>query len=142
MTRMHLPAMVLALAAAWPVAGQLPEAMSEADLRALLLARGFTDIAAVQFDDGLWSASADAPDGGRAALHVDPRSGAVFLDDATPSLDAEAIEARLALLGYRDIHNPVFEDGVWKVEAETPEGQELLVYLDPGEGDVLVSRSD
>lgn len=142
MTRTLLPAMALALAAALPATAQLPDAMSEAELRALLLARGFTDIAAVRFDDGLWSASADAPDGGRASLHVHPASGAIFLDDATPTLDAEAIEERLALLGYRDVHNPVFEDGVWKVEAETPEGQELLVYLDPDEGEVLVSRSD
>lgn len=146
MTRMHLPAMVLALAVALPGAAQLPEAtgeaMSETELRALLLARGFTDIGAVRFDDGLWSASADAPDGGRAELHVDPASGSVFRDDATPVLDAGAIEERLALLGYRDVHNPVFEDGVWKVEAETPEGQELMLYLDPAEGEVLVSRSD
>lgn len=132
----------LALAVPSPSSAQLPTPASEVDLHALLLARGFTDIEAVDFDDGLWSATATAPDGGRAALHVHPASSAIFLDDATPGLDAGQVEDRLAALGYQDIHNPRFEDGVWKVEVESPTGQELRVFVDPAQGGVLGEYSD
>ena len=140
--RATLLSALLALAAPAVLMAQLPEAMDEVELRALLLARGFTDIEAVAFDDGLWSATAEAPDGGRAALHVHPGSGAIFLDDLTPELDAEQVEERLAALGYGDIHNARFEDGVWKVEVESPQGRELRVFVDPVAGDVLAEFSD
>lgn len=139
-----LKALLLALALAVPLAGtaQLPAPMSEVELRALLLARGFTDIEAVAFEDGLWSATAEAPDGGRTALHVHPSSSAIFLDDVAPEIDAEQVEDRLASLGYEDVHNARFDDGVWKVEAESPDGQELRVFVDPVEGAVLAEYSD
>lgn len=131
----------LVLACSGAVA-QLPAPMSELELRSLLLARGFSDIEAVEFDDGMWSATAEAPDGGRAALHVHPQSGAILLDDVEPALDADTIEERLLAVGFRDVHNPVFEDGVWKVEAEDPQGRELLVYVEPTNGTVLGTHGD
>ena len=135
-------ALALVLLPPFPVAAQLPQPLSEVELRALLLSRGFTDIESVRFDDGLWAATANAPDGGRAALHVHPNSGAIFLDDANPQLDAAAIEERLAGIGYRDIHAVEFEDGVWKAEAESPDGRELQVFVDPTAGEILAERSD
>lgn len=140
--RARCAAVLLALALPLAAPAQLPTPMSEMELRALLLARGFTDIEAVVFDDGLWSATATAPDGGRAALHVHPSSSAVFLDDVEPELDAEQVTERLTSLGYQHVHSPRFEDGVWKVDAESAAGVELRLYVDPVEGAVLAEFMD
>lgn len=140
--RTGLAAVLLALLLPLSAPAQLPAPMSEVELHALLLARGFTDVESVAFEDGMWSATATAPDGGRAALHVHPSSSAIFLDDSEPALDARQVTERLESLGYEDVHSPRFEDGVWKVEAESPSGQELRVFVDPVEGAVLAEYGD
>lgn len=141
---LRLPALLFAalVLCAPDLRAQLPQPMSEVELHALLLARGFTDVEAVAFEEGLWSATAQTPDGERASLHVHPGSGSIFLDDMQPELDAREVEERLEALGYEDVHRLVFEDGVWKADAEHPNGRELRVYVDPVEGAVLAERSD
>lgn len=132
---------VLCLAAAAPLVAQVSEA-SEIQVRALLVSNGYTGIESLAFEDGLWGASADAPDGGRVTVHVHPASDRVYRADATPTIEADTLTERLAEIGWVDVHSPRFEDGVWKVEAENDAGQELLLYLDPDNGALLGSHGD
>ena len=137
-----LPSVLLAsLTLAGAALAQVPEA-SELDVRAMLLVNGYEDIEGLAFEDGMWTATAEAPDTTRVTVNVHPASDRVYPSDANPTLDAEEVTTHIAALGYGDVHAPTFEDGVWKVEAENAAGQELLLFVDPDNGAVLGSRSD
>ena len=51
--------------------------LGEADIRAKLTAEGFTRIDDVKFDDGMWEAEADNPQGQRMDLKLDPEDGRI-----------------------------------------------------------------
>lgn len=52
--------------------------LSEADVRARLAAAGYTNIHDVDYEDGIWNAEADDPEGKDVELKIDPRTGEVM----------------------------------------------------------------
>lgn len=52
--------------------------LSEADVRAQLAAAGYTNIHDVDYEDGIWNAEADDPEGKDVELKIDPKTGRVI----------------------------------------------------------------
>lgn len=52
--------------------------LSEADVRAKLAAAGYTNVHDVDYEDGIWNAEADDPEGKDVELKVDPKTGKVI----------------------------------------------------------------
>jgi uncharacterized membrane protein YkoI len=52
--------------------------LSEADVRAKLAAAGYTHVHDVDYEDGIWNAEADDPQGKDVELKIDPKTGKVI----------------------------------------------------------------
>ncbi|MGY0797912.1 PepSY domain-containing protein [Lysobacter sp. A286] len=52
--------------------------MSEADVRAQLAAAGYVNVHDVDYEDGIWNAEADDPQGMDVELKIDPATGEVI----------------------------------------------------------------
>lgn len=52
--------------------------LNEADVRAQLAAAGYTNIHDVDYEDGIWNAEADDPEGKDVELKIDPKTGKVI----------------------------------------------------------------
>jgi len=52
--------------------------MSEADVRAQLAAAGYVNVHDVDYEDGIWNAEADDPEGKDVELKIDPATGKVI----------------------------------------------------------------
>lgn len=52
--------------------------MSEADVRAQLAAAGYVNVHDVDYEDGIWNAEADDPQGKDVELKIDPSNGKVI----------------------------------------------------------------
>lgn len=52
--------------------------MSEADVRAALAAAGYTNVHDVDYEDGIWNAEADDPNGKDVEVKIDPNTGKVI----------------------------------------------------------------
>jgi len=52
--------------------------LSEADVRAKLAAAGYTNVHDVDYEDGIWNAEADDPEGKDVELKIDPKTGKVM----------------------------------------------------------------
>lgn len=52
--------------------------LTENDVRASLSAAGYTKVHDVAFDDGIWTAEADDPNGEAVELKIDPENGEVM----------------------------------------------------------------
>ena len=52
--------------------------LSEADVRAQLAAAGYTNIHDVDYEDGIWNAEGDDPEGKDVELKIDPKTGKVI----------------------------------------------------------------
>lgn len=75
-------------------------------------------------------------------------SGAAFAQQA-PARPAQAltsaeVTSMLTAQGYRNVHDVKFEDGVWKADAESGDGKDLDLKVDPATGrvypDAVASR--
>jgi len=55
-----------------------PSQLNKNEVKAKLVAAGYQNVRDVEFDDGLWSAEARAPQGGKTDLLVDPNDGSVI----------------------------------------------------------------
>lgn len=116
--------------------------LTQAEVRELLAAQGFTRVDDLEFEDGMWEAEATSADGKRVDVRVDPASGKVYTEGQVSRLGAEDIKARLAAAGYSRIHDVEYDDGLWKAEAERPDGREVEVRLDPQDGRILGVEND
>lgn len=52
--------------------------LGEADVRAKLAAAGYTNVHDVDYEDGIWNAEADDPQGKDVELKIDPKTGKVI----------------------------------------------------------------
>lgn len=52
--------------------------LSEADVRAQLAAAGYVNVHDVDYEDGIWNAEADDPEGKDVELKIDPATGKVI----------------------------------------------------------------
>lgn len=130
-------ALACALAA---VAAHAQEPMTEAQVRATLEVKGYTNVNDVEFEDGMWEADARSADGNRVDVRIDPATGEIYPEDQVSELTDSDIEARLTAAGYTDIHDIDFEDGLWRAEADDANGQQVELRIDPRSGEVIGSE--
>jgi major membrane immunogen (membrane-anchored lipoprotein) len=134
-------ALLLALAAAGAAQAQTP-GLTEAQVRQLLTEQGYSNLADLDFEDGMWQAEATSADGNRTDVRVDPASGQVFTDTQVSNLSENDIKAKLIAAGYAKVHDVEFDDGLWKAKVERSDGKNVQVQLSPKDGAVLNAEND
>lgn len=134
-------ALLLALAAAGAAQAQTP-GLTEAQVRQLLTEQGYSNLADLDFEDGMWQAEATSADGNRTDVRVDPASGQVFTDTQVSNLSENDIKAKLIAAGYAKVHDVEFDDGLWKAKVERSDGKNVQVQLSPKDGAVLNAEDD
>lgn len=132
--------MLASLALAGAAAAQ--DALTEAQVKAMLEAQGYTRINDVTFKDGTWKADARSADGNRVDLRMDAATGKVYPDTQVANLSKADVEAKLAAAGYVDVHDLDFRDGVWTAEAENDSGRDFELRIDAATGDIIGKRKD
>lgn len=134
-------ALLLALAVAGAAQAQTP-GLTEAQVRQLLTEQGYSNLADLDFEDGMWQAEATSADGNRTDVRVDPASGQVFTDTQVSNLSENDIKAKLIAAGYAKVHDVEFDDGLWKAKVERSDGKNVQVQLSPKDGAVLNAEND
>lgn len=134
-------ALLLVLAAAGAAQAQTP-GLTEAQVRQLLTEQGYSNLADLDFEDGMWQAEATSADGNRTDVRVDPASGQVFTDTQVSNLSENDIKAKLIAAGYAKVHDVEFDDGLWKAKVERSDGKNVQVQLSPKDGAVLNAEND
>lgn len=132
--------LALSLAAGAAVA---QDAMTSTQVRAALTEGGYTDIHDVEFKDGVWKADVTDANGNKIDVRLDPATGRVYPETAgATSLGEADIRAKLTAAGFTRIADVEFDDGMWKAEADTAEGQRVDLKLDPQDGRIVSQSRD
>ena len=141
--RKHVLSLSLALACLGGTAlAQEQPGLTEAQVRATLVAQGYTKINDVKFRDGVWKADARSANGNRVDVRIDPATGKVYPDEQVADLSEADVRAKLAAVGYTNIHDVDYEDGIWNAEADDPQGKDVELKIDPKKGKVIGKEKD
>ena len=147
---MHIRNQLLALSIALAVSGtafaqavapNTGSALTEADVRALMVNAGYTEINDVEFKEGVWTADGKSADGNHVEIKMD-NTGKVIPDSGVATISKDQIIVKAQEAGYKNVHDVDFEGGVWKVEAETAEGVDVELKMDPNDGHIMGSEAD
>jgi hypothetical protein len=147
---MHIRNQILALSIALAVSGaafaqavapNTGSALTEADVRALMVNQGYTEINDVEFTEGVWTADGKSADGNHVEVKVD-NTGKIISDAGVATISKDQIIVIAQEAGYKNVHDVDFEGGVWKVEAETAEGIDVELKMDPNDGHIMGSEAD
>ena len=71
-----------------------------------------------------------------AASLVLAGTGTALAQDATDAMTAPQVRAELEAQGYTRVNDIEFEDGVWKADARSADGQRVELRIDPATGKV------
>ena len=115
--------------------------LTEADVRALLATEGYTEVNDVEFKEGVWTADGKSADGNHVEVKVD-NTGKIVPDTGVATITKDQIIVMAQEAGYKNIHDVDFEGGVWKVEAETADGTDVELKMDPNDGHIMGSEAD
>lgn len=132
------------LIAALVVAGlaTAQDALTEAQVKAALVEKGYTKINDVRFKDGAWKADARSADGKRVDVRVDAATGKIYPDALVANLSKADIEAKLTVAGYVHVHDLHFRNGVWEADAENDSGQDFELRVDAATGEIIGKHKD
>jgi hypothetical protein len=125
-----------------PETSKATDPMTEADVRALLTANGYSEINDVNFKEGTWTADGKSADGNHVEVRVDSATRKIIPDDEVATISKDMIIVKMQDAGYTNVHDVDFEDGVWKAEAQDSTGKDVEVKLDPNDGHILGSEQD
>ena len=128
-------------ALAQEVAPNTGSALTEADVRALMVIQGYTEINDVEFKEGVWTADGKSADGNHVEIKMD-NTGKVIPDSGVATISKDQIIVTAQEAGYKNVQDVDFEGGVWKVEAETAEGVDVELKMDPNDGHIMGSEAD
>jgi uncharacterized membrane protein YkoI len=117
-------------------------ALTEAQVKSMLEAQGYTRIDDVEFKDGMWKTDARSADGNRVDLRVDAATGKVYPETQVANLNKADVEAKLAAAGYLNVHDLEFRDGIWTAKAENEDGKDFELRIDAATGDIIGKRRD
>jgi roadblock/LC7 domain-containing protein len=134
-------------ALAAPVAFACPDhdgkkVWTDGTVRAHLIANGYTNINDIEFEEGVWTADATSADGSLVEVTLDADTGKIIPDEGTATVGRAQVIANLTALGYTNLHDIDFENGVWKVEANDKTGADVELKVDPNTGKLLGSDLD
>jgi uncharacterized membrane protein YkoI len=115
--------------------------LTEADVRALLANEGYTEVNDVEFKEGVWTADGKSADGNHVEVKVDA-AGKIVPDQHVAKISKDQIIIKAQEAGYKNVHDVDFEGGVWKVEAETADGTDVELKMDPDDGHIMGSEQD
>lgn len=118
------------------------DAVTEAQVKSMLEAKGYTKINDVEFKDGAWKADARSADGNRVDVRVDAATGKIYPDTLVANLSKADVEAKLTVAGYVNVHDLNFRNGVWEAEAENDSGQDFELRIDAASGKIIGKRKD
>ncbi|MBD9369704.1 PepSY domain-containing protein [Xanthomonas sp. XNM01] len=138
--RLIVVAGLLAIAASVPA---LAIGGAVIDVQKKLADAGYRDIHDIEHDDGLWEADVTRPDGSRGDVAIDLERGEIF--DARGGralLGADAVLAKVAALGYRDVTSLDRDGALWDVDATGPDGRRMDLRLSGHDGRLLHSKPD
>jgi Peptidase propeptide and YPEB domain len=116
--------------------------LSKDDVRAQLIAQGYTDISDLEFKDGTWTADAKSADGNHQNVRIDTKTGKAYPEDLASGLTEDQVKEKLAAAGYTHLHDFSFSDGVWSGKGDDPTGKEVEVKADPTDGHVIGAEDD
>ncbi len=125
-----------------PETTQAASTMTEADVRAAMIAKGYTDINDVKFKEGMWTADAKSADGNHVEVKVDSATGKIIPDEKVATISKDQIIVKVQDAGYTNVHGVEMEGGVWKAEANDSAGADVEIKLDPNDGHILGSERD
>ncbi len=125
-----------------PETTQAVSPMTEADVRAALIAKGYTAINDVKFKEGLWTADAKSADGKHVEVKIDSSTGKIIPDEPVATISKDQIIVKVQDAGYTNVHDVEMEGGVWKAEANDSAGADVEIKLDPNDGHILGSERD
>lgn len=158
MMRRHAMCLVLGFglagiaAAQAPAAGTAPTtrlaptlpsgALSEEAIKTRIANAGYKEVKGLNFDDGVWETEARGGNDDWVDLRVAPITGKVYPENAPSRLNAEEVEAKLVAAGYQNVHDVDFDDGLWSVDAENANGDDVDLLVDPDDGSVVAEELD
>ena len=116
--------------------------MTEADVRAAMVAQGYTGINDVKFKEGVWTADAKSADGKHVEVKVDSSTGKIIPDEHVATISKDQIIIKVQDAGYTNVHDVEMEGGVWKAEANDSSGADVELKLDPDDGHIIGSEKD
>lgn len=118
------------------------DALPQDQIMQNIAAAGYRNVEDLQFRNGVWVAKARDGAGDSMKILIAPVSGHVYAADEPSRLDKDAIESRLTAQGYQDVDDLDFDDGIWRAEARSPDGQNVDLLIDPTDGSVIASKQD
>ena len=116
--------------------------LTEADVRAMMTADGYTKINDVKFKEGVWTADARSADGNHVEVKIDAATGKIIPDEHVAKISKDQVIVKVQDAGYTNVHDVDFEGGVWKVEANDSAGADVELKVDPEDGHILGSERD
>ena len=125
-----------------PETSQAVSPMTEADVRTLMTAQGYTGINDVKFKEGLWSADARSADGRHVEVKIDAATGKILPDKHAAAISRDQVIAKVQDAGYTNVHDVEMEGGVWKAAANDSSGIDVMIRLDSDDGHILGSEKD
>lgn len=121
---------------------QPADALPQDQLMQRIAAAGYRNVEGMQFRNGLWVAKARDGAGNSVKIMIAPVSGHIYTENEPSRLDKGAIESRLTAQGYQDVDDLDFDDGIWRAEARSSDGQDVDLIIDPTDGSVIASKHD
>ena len=122
---------------------QPPEgALTEDAIKTAIANAGYKEVKGLKFKDGVWRSRARGGNDQWVKIAVGPLSGKVYVTDAPSQLNKDEIKARLTTAGYEKIHDVEYEHGLWSAEADTSDGTDVDLLVDPDDGSVVARSRD
>jgi hypothetical protein len=142
--------MTLAVAAALATSAvAAPAPLNESEVRAMLLAHGYTAVDHVEFANNVWTAKATTAIGNQLDVRVDPVTQGISLNYDGDDNDADvpanglskaAITAKLRLEGFSSVQDVELDNGVWTAQVTDADGTAHVLDLDAKDGHLIGQR--
>ncbi|HXD36005.1 MAG TPA: PepSY domain-containing protein [Rhodanobacter sp.] len=117
-------------------------ALSEEAIKTSIANAGFKEVKGLKFKDGVWRSKARGGNHKWVKLAVGPVNGKVYPADAPSQLNKNEVKAKLVAVGYQNVKDVEFDDGLWSADAKTARGNNVDLLVDPGNGSVVAQSRD
>jgi hypothetical protein len=112
-------------------------ALTQQEVSTQLNEQGYTDVHALEFQDGIWTARARSGDGEKVKLRVDPITGRAYPNKQVSMISEADIRSGLSVQGYTHVHDMDFNHGIWTVKAKNSAGIRVSLQIDGQSGRII-----